>query len=214
MRPRAQFPLVTLLAGGAAAVVFGFLPGSASAQGAGGDLHDSREWLVAGAVLALPPELREGAEVRVRTGGPDLETIREGTNGMICLADEPGGEFQVACYHEDLEPFMRRGRELGAEGYQGMERQERRWEDVEAGRVPVPERPTMVYNLGFETEAIDPDTVDWKTGSRLHAAYIPYATPEETGLPTEPSQGEPWLMWPGKPSAHIMVVIPPSSGGG
>lgn len=178
------------------------------------ELHDSREWLVSGAVLPLPPDMRDGAEVRVRTGTPDLRTIREGSNNMICLADEPGGGFHAACYHESLEPFMRRGRELSAQGLEGMERQRARWEDVEAGEVPVPNRPTMVYNLNFESEAIDPDTVDWREGGRLHATYIPYATPEQTGLTTESNPVEPWLMFPGTPSAHIMMMIPPRAVGG
>lgn len=201
--------LIPALAAAGALAVLG--PGTpAEAQEArGSELHDSREWLVSGAVLALPPDLREGAEVRVRTDGPDLRTIREGSNSMICLADEPGGGFHAACYHEDLEPFMRRGRELAEEGLEGMERQRTRWEEVEAGALSVPDHPTMVYNLSFDTEAIDPDTADWRAGDRLHATYIPYATPEETGLTTEANPGEPWLMWPGEPSAHIMVLIPP-----
>ncbi|NIP58381.1 MAG: hypothetical protein GWM92_09005 [Gemmatimonadetes bacterium] len=133
---------------------------------------------------------------------------------MICLADEPGGGFRVACYHESLEPFMRRGRELAAEGLEGMDRQRRRWEDVEAGEVSVPEDPAMVYNLGFPDEAIDPDTVDWRRGSRLHALYTPYATAESTGLSTEGSRSEPWLMFPGRPSAHIMIFPPRDESGG
>lgn len=179
-----------------------------------GELHRDEAWLAAGAVLALPPDLRDGAGVRVRTDGPELRTIREGSNGMICLADEPGGGFRVACYHESLEPFMRRGRELAAEGMEGMDRQRRRWEDVEAGEVSMPEHPAMVYNLGFQDEAIDPDTVDWRRGSRLHALYTPYATPEETGLSTEGSRSEPWLMFPGRPSAHIMIFPPRDESGG
>ncbi|MFW6206553.1 MAG: hypothetical protein ACOC5J_01315 [Gemmatimonadota bacterium] len=179
-------------------------------------LHDDREWLISAAVLALPSELRDGAEVRVRTDGPDLRTIREGDNSMICLADEPGGGFHVACYHESLEPFMRRGRELSAQGLEESERQRARWEDIEAGELSMPDHPTMVYNLTFDTEAIDPDTTDWRDGARLHATYIPYATPEQTGLTTESNPVEPWLMWPGEPSAHIMMVIPPRTapGGG
>lgn len=183
--------------------------------------HESREWLISAAVLALPSDLRDGAEVRVRTDGSDLRTIREGTNSMICLADEPGGVFHAACYHESLEPFMRRGRELSAQGLEGMERQRARWEDIEAGELSMPDHPTMVYNLTFETEAIDPDTADWRDGARLHATYIPYATPKQTGLTTESKPVEPWLMWPGQPSAHIMMMIPPhtapdggESGGG
>lgn len=212
MRLRSFAPALLVLALAAAPLLS---PRALGAQAASGsDLHDSREWLVSSAVLALPPELREGAEVRIRTDGPGLRTVREGSNGMICLADEPGDGFQVACYPEGLEPFMRLGRELAAEGYEGMERQQRRWDAVEAGEISMPEDPAMVYNLGFDTESLDPDTVDWRQGSRLHALYTPYATAAETGLPTEGSRSEPWLMFPGKPSAHVMIFLPPPSGDG
>lgn len=212
MRPRSLAP--ALLALGVASTPL-LSAGPLEAQDAGdGDLHGSTEWLASSAVLALPPELREGAEVRVRSDGAGLRTIREGSNGMICLGDEPGDGFRVACYPESLEPFMRLGRELAAEGYEGMERQRRRWDAVEAGEISMPEDPAMVYNLGFETESLNPDTVDWRKGSRLHALYTPYATPAETGLPTEGSRSEPWLMFPGKPSAHVMIFLPPRTGDG
>ena len=100
---------------------------------------------------------------------------------------------------------------VNSQGLEEMERQRARWEDIEAGELSMPDDPTMVYNLTFETEAIDPDTADWRDGPRLHATYIPYATPEQTGLTTESNPVEPWLMWPGQPSAHIMIMIPPQT---
>lgn len=190
------------------------LPRAAAAQ-AGTEV--SHERLIAGAVLALPEGLREGAEVRIRTE-EGLQTVREGTNGMICLADEPGDDnFQVACYHETLEPFMARGRELRAQGVTGMARQEARWKEAEEGTLTMPEHPAMVYNLGVrdaDATTLDPDTIVPEEQGRLHAVYVPWATLESTGLPSRAGPGEPWLMWPGQPSAHIMVVIPPRSGEG
>lgn len=169
------------------------------------------------AVLALPEALRDGAEVRKRT--PDgLVTIRKGGGAMICLTDDPGDDrFHVACYHESLEPFMAMGRELAARGLEGMERQEARWEAVEEGEVPMPDDAAMVYNLALpdaDATSVDPDTVEVEEASRLQALYMPYATAESTGLPSEPSAGGPWLMFPGRPSAHVMISIPPEGGGG
>ena len=185
------------------------------APGAAQELaHDrSAEWLVATAVLAAPEEHRGGAEVRARDAAGELVVLREGTNHLICLADEPGDGFRAACYHESLEPFMARGRELQAEGVTGNERQERRWAEAEAGELVMPAQAAMVYNLGFPEEDIDPATADPATGGRLHAVYMPGATPESTGLPTQPGP-EPWLMFPGTPSAHVMIAIPPRSGEG
>ena len=70
---------------------------------------------IAGAVLAAPEDKRAGAKVLGWDGGAKMVTLREGTNELICLADNPKIDgFNVACYHKDLDPFMARGRELTA----------------------------------------------------------------------------------------------------
>lgn len=171
-------------------------------------VEQSGDLRIARALLAAPAQFREGAEVREWNAEGVLVTIREGS-GVICIADRPGnGTFQAACYHESLEPFMAKGRELSASGVEGMERQEARWAEVEAGRLKMPETAAMVFNLSFATETFDPATTDPATGGRLHAMYLPYMTPESTGLPLAPTGGSPWLMWPGRPSSHVMVALP------
>jgi hypothetical protein len=182
-----------------------------SAQGAGAEAVDTagptREWLIASAILAAPASLRDGAEVRARTDDGHTRTLREGSNGIICLADVPGdGRFAAACYHSSLEPFMERGRELVRQGIEGGARNEIRWREIEAGELPMP-AAAMVYNLQFPTEDFDPATTDPATGGRLHALYITGATAASTGLPVQPGE-EPWLMHPGTPSAHIMIGLP------
>lgn len=165
------------------------------------------DWLVTSAVLAAPASLREGAEVRGWTSDDRLVTLRPGTNGLICLADRPGDErFAAACYHEGLEPFMERGRELSRAGVQGTARNEARWAEIRAGTLPMP-IAGMVYNLGLPTEDFDPALTDPATGRRLHAMYMAGATPQSTGLPAAPGDG-PWLMFPGTPSAHVMISLP------
>ena len=177
-----------------------------------GDRDES--WLVATAVLAAPEPYRAEAEVRAWTTDGGLAVLREGSNGLVCLADRPGDDaFSAACYHESLEPFMARGRDLRAQGVEGMERHERRWEEARAGTLPMPSGAAMVYNIGFPDEDVDPATADPTAVPRLHAIYIPGATAESTGLPTSGDGGGPWLMWPGEPSAHVMVLVPPGSGG-
>jgi hypothetical protein len=165
------------------------------------------EWLVASAALAAPAQLRAGAEVRAWTRDGHLVTLRAGSNRIICLADEPGdGRFRAACYHDSLEPFMERGRELRRQGVEGEARNQVRWDEIEAGTLPMPDI-AMVYNLAFPSEDFDPATTDPATGGRLHAIYMKNATPESTGLPTLPDGG-PWLMLPGTPSAHVMIGLP------
>lgn len=168
---------------------------------------DNTDWLIASAVLAAPAPLRDGAEVRGWTDDGKLVTLRPGTNAIICLADRPDTDgFAAACYHAGLEPFMARGRELTRQGVQGARRNEIRWEEIEAGTLPMPD-VAMVYNLRFPSKDFDPATTDPATGSRLHALYIPGATTESTGVSALPSD-EPWLMLPGTPSAHVMISLP------
>ena len=161
---------------------------------------------IAVAVLAAPEESRAEAAVLGYDSDGKLVTLREGSNNLICLADKPGDEsFSVACYHKDLEPFMARGRELSAQGYEGAERHQIRWKDVDKGRVSMPREARLLYVLsgkGYDSakgEVIE-SYLRW-------VVYTPYATPESTGLPETPGPG-PWLMFPGTAGAHIMINPP------
>ena len=168
---------------------------------------------IAAAVAAAPSDRREGAAVRGYDADGKLVLLREGTNDLVCMADKPDDErFQVACYHASLEPYMRRGRELRAEGVSGPDSFEARHAEIEAGTLAMPREPTMVYTLGGVASMHDPATgaVDEAYGRRVHAIYTPYATEESTGLSTTPDQqGAPWIMRAGTPTAHIMVVLEP-----
>ncbi len=161
---------------------------------------------IAGAVLAAPEDMREGARVLGYDDAGTLVTLREGTNDLTCLADTPGDDrFHVACYHNSLEPYMARGRELRAEGITGQESFNVRHQEAEAGTLEMPSAPAAVYNLGGPLDSFDPETA--QVG--LYALYIPYATKATTGLPEQPvTPGAPWIMRAGTPSAHIMISPP------
>ena len=161
---------------------------------------------VAGAILAAPEDMREGARVLGYDDEGTLVTLREGTNDLICLADTPGDDqFRVACYHNSLEPYMVRGRELRAEGVERQESFRIRHEEAEAGTLAMPSAPAAVYNLGGPLDSFDPETAQVS----LYALYIPNATQASTGIPETPSApGAPWLMRAGTPSAPIMISPP------
>jgi hypothetical protein len=136
-----------------------------------------------------------------------MATLREGTNEMICLADDPSARsWHVACYHRDLEPFMARGRELEAAGMSRSSIDSIRLADIKSGALRMPEGPRMLYNLFAPADSVDQRTGTAHGALGLQVVYIPYATPETTGLPARPSDGLPWLMYPGKPWAHIMIM--------
>ncbi|MEX0746962.1 MAG: hypothetical protein WD275_03105 [Rhodothermales bacterium] len=164
--------------------------------------------MVAAATRALPDEYREGAEVRKWSeDGP--ETIRFGSNGMICLADDPSDDrFHVACYQESLEPFMARGRELREMGLDRDSLQAVRESEAASGKIKMPDHPAALYSLSGPADSFNPETEEVVGANPLYVVYIPYATAESTGLPTQAPRGQPWIMNPGKPWAHIMLIPP------
>jgi hypothetical protein len=162
---------------------------------------------IAAAVLAAPADRRAGATVLGYDASGKLATLREGTNDQVCLADDPReAGIVVSCYHKDLEPFMARGRALVAESVKGPAREELRWKEIEAGTLKMPKEPRslcVVSGASFDAAAntISDAYTRW-------VVYTPYATPESTGLSVTPVPGGPWLMFPGKPTAHIMINPP------
>ncbi len=162
---------------------------------------------IASAVLPLPEAFREAATVLGYRAPGVLTELRKGTNGMICLADNPAvAAFQVACYHEEMEPFMARGRALRIEGVEGDQVDTVRFREVREGKLPVPSGPASLYSLTGPAGSWDPATNE-VTGARpLYVVYIPNATEESSGIPAKPAPGAPWLMFPGTPKAHIMFV--------
>ena len=158
------------------------------------------------AVLAAPAELRDEAAVLGYSGG-ELVTLREGMNQFVCLADRGGDErWSVACYHKDLEPFMARGREMRAEGMSNQERAQKRFAEIEAGTLEMPSNPTSPYVLSGPADSYNAETGDVTGASHRMVVYMPNATGESLGMPTEPADGRPWLMLPGTPGAHVMIA--------
>jgi hypothetical protein len=163
--------------------------------------------LVAAAVSPLPEEFRDGAAVLAHDASA---TLRAGDGAFVCLAPDPAGDrTHAACYHRSLEPFMARGRELRAEGYRA-EVDSLRNEEIAAGRLAMPDHPAALYSLTGPAGALDASG-EIRDARRLFVIYVPFATGEQTGLPTTPVRGAPWLMDAGTAKAHIMFA--PTMGG-
>lgn len=170
------------------------------------NLPDSQQQVWA-AVSAAPESLQAGATVLGYNADTTLSTLRKGTNHLICIADDPrDSEFHVACYHEDLDPFMKRGRELKAKGMSRKEVDLIRRSEIKSGKLSMPEKAMALYSLTAEADAFDYAEASVKGASSLYVVYVPFATEASTGLPAQPfSKGAPWLMEPDTPWAHIMV---------
>jgi hypothetical protein len=161
---------------------------------------------IAQAVSPAPSTLRAGATVMGYDSAGKLVTLRQGTNDLICLADDARRKnFHVSCYFKALEPFMARGRELRAKGLSSDSADSVRANEIRAGKLAMPKTPTALYQLGAPREQVSDSGV--KGARYLYVVYMPYATPASTGLTIQPlNDGGPWLMYPGKPWAHIMIA--------
>lgn len=163
---------------------------------------------IALAVLPAPAGLREASTVLGYRPDGQLVRLRVGDNGIICLADDPREpRFHTACYHQSLEPFMARGREIRR--IHGPNKRELtdslRLADIRAGRIRMPAN-AVLYQIFAADDSVDVATATIKSPSYLDVVYMPGATPKSTGLTTDAMRGTPWLMYPGKPWAHIMIV--------
>lgn len=170
----------------------------------------SKDAQIKAAVLAAPEALREKALVYGYNDKGDLVVLRQGSNEMVCLADDPAQSgLSVSCYHKDLEPFMKRGRDLKKAGKSFQEIFDAREAEVKSGKLLMPKQPTTLFAFSAPAEEFNAATGDVTGGNLRYVIYIPYATAESTGLPLKPeAPGMPWIMDPGTHRAHIMINPP------
>ncbi|MDN3205152.1 hypothetical protein [Algoriphagus sediminis] len=167
----------------------------------------SKDVQIKTAILAAPEAQRAEAKVYGYSSSGDFITLREGTNEVICIADEPGNSgFSVACYHISAEPFMARGRELKKEGKGFQEVFDTREAEAKAGTLKLPDSGSLLNVMTAKLEDVNWTTREVANSYTRSVVYIPWATSESTGLPTGPAgPGLPWIMDPGTHRAHIMI---------
>ena len=160
------------------------------------------------ALLAAPEESKDKAMIYGYSPKGDFIVLRKGENELVCLADDPAQDkINVSCYHKSLEPFMARGRELKKEGKTFQEIFEIREAEVKSGKLKMNTAPANL--VVFTADKYDEQTGQVTNGYSRSVVYIPYATPESTGLPAKPgAPGMPWIMNPGTHRAHIMIDPP------
>jgi len=167
----------------------------------------SEDWQIRFSEETLPADFQEGATVYLREGegGLDLRLLRSGAGSFICLLTLNMDQEQVnaACYHDSLEPFMARGRELRREGH-GDHAVEMRNQEIEEGKLLMPSAPALLYQRTASAGGWNPTTGEVTAAPGFSVIYVPFATGESTGLSTRPTVGAPWLMDAGTPRAHIM----------
>jgi hypothetical protein len=136
------------------------------------------------ALLATPADKREGATVYGYNSSGEFVLLRKGTNEMICLADDPKQKgFSVASYHRDLEPFMKRGRELRMAGKSSKEVSDTRDEEVRSGKLHMPVQPSTLYVYSAKEEDYNKTTGDKKMVICVTSSTFPMLLPKVLGCP-------------------------------
>lgn len=162
------------------------------------------------AVMAAPPELRDESAVLGYNPEGQIVELRKGSNGFICIAPDYKNPAYYAsyCYPLSLEPLMKRGRELIAEG-KASQRNKIREEEYKAGKLKMPKDPATMYAYWGTLEKLDHETGEMSDGKRRYVIYIPNAKASDLGLSNQPNNlGIPWLMDEGTYKAHIMITPP------
>ena len=171
--------------------------------------HPPRQ--LAAAVLPLPAQLREGAGVVSIDRGGLPRVWREGTNGMVCLADAPGDAvFDVRCYHASFVPLIYRLRQLAASGVTDSALEQAIDVEIRTGKLRIAQTPTAGYRMlgpiaGFDSVRVAvSDTVDaWQS------VHFPYRTAAAMGLSTSEDGIHPYVMASGTFWAHVMIMQRP-----
>ena len=147
------------------------------------------------ALLALPEHLRADAAV-VKFEKGERVVLREGTNGLICRADDPDTPgIAIWCYPQSHDAYARRWYQLAAEGNAPSKVDAMIAAEIEAGKL---EWPDVAVNYNLTGGSLD-------NALSLTVVYVPFATGASLGISEERDFHRPWLMRAGTAFAHIMI---------
>lgn len=163
----------------------------------------SKDSRIVEALQPLPDDLKAGATVVAYDAATGArQVLRQGTNQIECQPKAADGF--VRCYNKLLAPRRDLEAKLRAEKKSDAEIQAAVAEGQKAGTIPRPQFGTMSYRYSDDPQRI----------KVLWTMSVPNATPETIGVSTVSQRdaalkgaGQPWLMLPGTPGAHIMIPI-------
>lgn len=150
------------------------------------------------ALLAAPENQRKDATVVAFKPDFTYETVRKGSNQMVCFdrSGLPGQQpFSVEC--TSLRNLDRVAQNLKFEAETDRTKRQAALDASEKdGSRVKPEYGSVWYRL----QGKDKDT------ARMHMTIaVPGATTQSTGIPDNPKQGGVWIMNAGTTTAHLMV---------
>ncbi len=153
---------------------------------------------IATAVAAAPANQREGATVVKWKPDFTYETLRKGTNRLVCY-DRSGFPqqlpFSIECTSINNLPRVAQNMKFEAAGDKVKTQALLDAAEKDGTRVK-PEYGSVWFHL------MGPD----KDHPRTHMTVaLPGATTQSTGIPDHPGQGGAWIMNAGTTTAHLMV---------
>ena len=174
-------------------VVLGVLAVSTSAWA-----QTSPETTIERALAAAPRQMRDGATVIKWKPDYTYETLKKGTNRIVCFdrSGEPGEQpFAVQCTSIGNLDRVAQNRKFELEPDQ--KKRQAALDAAEANGTRVkPEFGSVFYSMSGPDQAT----------ARIHVTIaVPGATAQSLGLPDNPKQGGAWIMNAGTSTAHIMT---------
>lgn len=147
-------------------------------------------------LLAAPANLREGATVIKWKPDFTYETLKKGTNRLVCYdrSRQPGQQsFSLEC--TSIANIDRVAQNMRFEAM-GDKKQEMLDAAEKDGTRVKPEFGSVFYNLGGAD----------RERARSHTTIaVPFATTQSLGLPDNNKQGGAWIMNAGTSTAHLMI---------
>jgi hypothetical protein len=150
------------------------------------------------ALAPAPRQMREGATVIKWKSDHTYETLKKGTNRLVCYdrSGDPGEQaFAVQCTSAGNLERVAQNRRFEAEP--DKVKRQAMLDSAEANGTRVkPEYGSVWYTMDGQDQAT----------ARTHITIaVPGATTQSTGLPDNPKQGGVWIMNAGTSTAHIMT---------
>jgi hypothetical protein len=153
---------------------------------------------IARALLAAPPSLRDGATVIKWQADFSYETLRKGTNNLVCY-DRSGAPLQrpfaIECTMQGNLPRVAQSMRFEAVGDRAKANVLIEAAEKDGTRIK-PEFGSVFYN------AYGPDEQHRMWHSTI---AVPGATRATLGLPETASGGGVWIMSAGTSTAHLMI---------
>lgn len=169
--------------------ITGFL--LAVAAGTSPGQNNTTETKIEDALSATIPSIAENATVLDWNGN----VLREGSNGWTCLPTPPRTDGEDSrCLDQPWLEWAKARR---------------------AGIEPQIDRIGIAYMLrgdegvsNSDPDAKNPAEVDYWVEAGPHLMLIAPDPSIFDGMPTDPDNGGPWVMWKDTPYAHVMIPVP------